>query len=64
MIAVKLVVVYLLILTSGHRTPTVQETHDTWWECEQSRIRIERQMHVKGECKKVPRVIRDDFRVL
>jgi len=59
MIAVKLGVVYLLILSAGHRVPTIQETYDTWMACEQARIRIERQTILTGQCEKVPRILRD-----
>jgi len=47
-------VVYQLVLTSGNRTPTIQETYDTWWECEQARIGIERQTSSTGQCQRVP----------
>ena len=46
-------VVYLLILTTGNMGPTVRTKHGTWWECEQARIRVERQTKMIGRCNAV-----------
>lgn len=46
-------VLYFLILTTGNMGPTNRSIHNTWYECEQVRIRVERQTNMIGRCKAV-----------
>lgn len=46
-------IVYLLILTTGNLGPTTKATYATWYECEQVRIKVERQTNMTGRCNAV-----------
>jgi len=48
-----LTVVYFLMMTTGNMGPTTRSVHDTWWGCEQNRMRIERETDMTGNCKAV-----------